>query len=320
VLVLLEWVPRGGVVEQDALAAAAHVVEDRLRQHRRRVLACIEQAHRPAARRDLRRGPQALVAEQEHIPLVGPGVLEHHAQQRLEQAGQPELPGDALCGLDHRQDVELLGAHGERDGGSHGLALDEVRVALIELLHLGVRAPAEVAGAGPLQVGVGGNGEAARAIEGRGELAGEGLVLDEALLARRRDGLLVEPDRLRLMPLQPRDLGADQSVLVEEVLGAALRPHAEPPLAGEQAVRELLRSFCLDGGERERAIEDAVDDQRAGLDLPRLLGARLGRRHDRLVGTAEHEQRLRFQRMVEGVRSLQVPRIEPLFKGLLIQL
>ncbi len=172
-------------------------------------------------------------------PLSGARVLDHDAQQRLQQARELELARDALRGGDHRQDVELLGAHGEGDGGGDRLARGEVGVALVELLHLGVGAPAEVAGAGLAQVGVGGREQAARAVKPRGELAGDGLVLDEAALSRRGDGLLVEPHRLRFLPAEPGDLGADQGVFVEEVLGAARGPRAELPLALEQLVRGL---------------------------------------------------------------------------------
>ncbi len=83
--------------------------------------------------------------------------------------------------------------------------------------------------------------EAARAVEPGGELAGDGLVLDEAALPRRRDGLLVEPDGLRFLPAEPGDLGADQGVFVEEVVGAAPGPLAELPLAVEQPLGERLR-------------------------------------------------------------------------------
>ncbi len=185
ILVLQERVPGGGVVEQHALVAAADVVENGLRQRGRRRLARVEQPRRAPGRRDRRRGRQAIFPDQEHDPLSGARVLDHDAQEHLEQARELELAGDALRGLDHGQDVELLGPDGEGDGGGDRLARGEEGITLVELLDLGVGAPAEIGGAGLSQVGVCGRGQAARAVEPGGELAGDGLVLDEAALPRR---------------------------------------------------------------------------------------------------------------------------------------
>jgi len=52
--------------------------------------------------------------------------------------------------------------------------------------------------------------EAARRVKARGQLMSQALVLDEAVLARRVDGLFVEALRIQFPPFQTRELGANQ--------------------------------------------------------------------------------------------------------------
>ena len=66
--------------------------------------------------------------------------------------------------------------------------------------------------------------EAARCIEPGGQLVRECFVLDEALLARATDGLLVEASRLQLPTFQACDLGAHERGAVREVRRAVLGP------------------------------------------------------------------------------------------------
>src|SRR4051794_3263432 len=94
----------------------------------------------------------------------------------------------------------------------------------VELLHLGLGPPADVAGARLLQVRPRELGEAALLVKARGELAGDGLDLDEAAGARGLDRLLVKSHGLEIAAFETRPLGRHQLRARREVLGTALAP------------------------------------------------------------------------------------------------
>ena len=114
--------------------------------------------------------------------------------------------------------------------------------ASIELPHLAIGAPAQVAVAGVPQVRL----RDLRRIRAprksaRSALIGERLVVDEAVGAGRADGLLVQPHRVEHRGLRcARDLGADQRGAVREVLRAMARPCFELAVVGGQRLDVLL--------------------------------------------------------------------------------
>ena len=120
----------------------------------------------------------------------------------------PEMVCDALT---TDEQVELLGRHrdGRRRSGRPGL--DELRVPPLEVAHLAVGAPAEVAVAGLAQVGVGDQREPAPPVEARGRLVGDRLVVDEAVVARRANRLLVQARGVFAIAAKPRELGRQQA-------------------------------------------------------------------------------------------------------------
>src|SRR2546427_13104934 len=81
---------------------------------------------------------------------------------------------------------------------------------LIELPHLAVGAPAQVAVPGLSQVDLGDPLDSSRCVEARCELARERLVVDESVRPRRGDRPLVEAHRVGMAALDARDLGADE--------------------------------------------------------------------------------------------------------------
>ena len=66
--------------------------------------------------------------------------------------------------------------------------------------------------------------EAARGVEMRGALVGDGLVLDESMLARQPDGVFVQAFGVQLPTFQARNLSAHQRRATPKVLGTILRP------------------------------------------------------------------------------------------------
>src|SRR6202051_4171092 len=81
---------------------------------------------------------------------------------------------------------------------------------LFELPHFAKRAPPKIAVPRVSEIGVGDGLEAARPVEARGQLMAQALVLNEAVLARRMDGLFVEALRVQFPPFQTRELCANQ--------------------------------------------------------------------------------------------------------------
>ncbi len=91
-----------------------------------------------------------------------------------------------------------------------------MRVAFVELRHFAERAPAVVAVPRVAEIRVGDGLEAACRVEPRGHLVGEALILNEAVLARQQDGLLVVAHGLEVPPFEAGDLSQHQRVLIGE--------------------------------------------------------------------------------------------------------
>src|SRR3984893_6999965 len=116
-----------------------------------------------------------------------------------------------LRGLKPRYDIELLSGRANGSGGRcRDRCVAEMRMKLFELPHLAERAPAQVTAPRPPQIRVGDRNEAARRVEARGQLMGQALVLDEAVLACRAGRRFVEALGVQFALFQTRDLGANQ--------------------------------------------------------------------------------------------------------------
>src|SRR5207245_9027529 len=117
---------------------------------------------------------------------------------------------------------------------------------LIELPHLALGAPEQVAVPGLPQVEMRDVLEAARCIETRGKLARECLVVDEAVRSCRSDRPFVEPHRLGIPALDARDLGSDQRGAVLEVRRAVLGPFLQLAMVSCQSVLVVstIRGGC----------------------------------------------------------------------------
>src|ERR1700716_2177716 len=91
-----------------------------------------------------------------------------------------------------------------------------MRMTPLELPHLSVRAPAEITGPRVPEIGVGDSLETARGVQSRRQLMGQALVLHEAILASRSNGLLVQTHCIGVSPFEAGDLGRHQGVLIGE--------------------------------------------------------------------------------------------------------
>ena len=172
--------------------------------------------------------------------------------------------------------------------------LVQARVAFVELLHLAERAPAVVAVPRVAEIRVGNRLEAARQVEPRGHLMGQRFVLDEAVLASRLNGLLVQTHRVDVAAFDAGDLSQHQHVLVGERRRIVFGPLAQlfPVRRQEVAPPGLLvgRRVLIECRHSQRRIVEVVEQLDLGGYGPkqRLRLARLPRapRRSPPTGTA----------------------------------
>ena len=125
--------------------------------------------------------------------------------------------------------------------------------------HLAGCSPTDVAVAGVSKICVCARLISAGEIELRSKLVRNALVLNEAVLARRSDGLLIEALGLQFPAFDAGYLGADQCRAVLEILGALLRPGLDMGVVGYNRlpILEPLLERCrvVLCRPRERVIE-----------------------------------------------------------------
>src|SRR6202162_2795008 len=97
----------------------------------------------------------------------------------------------------------------------------------MELPHLTIGSPTEVAVPGILQICMRDLLETTCRIEVRGEFVGEGLIVDKTVCVRRADGLFVEAHGIEVAALNACYLRAYQRGAVFEILRAVPRPNVE---------------------------------------------------------------------------------------------
>src|SRR6266478_7456873 len=154
-----------------------------------------------AAGRRFRRGPWLVAVEQDEQATLGPGMFDRDPQQRLDELAEDDLARYRLRGLEHRPDIQLLSGRANGSGGRcRDWCVAEMRMKLFELPHLAERAPAKIAAPRLPQTGMSDRLDAARRIEARGHLMGQALVLHEAVLACRVNGLFVQTHCIGVSP------------------------------------------------------------------------------------------------------------------------
>src|SRR5262249_33877431 len=117
--------------------------------------------------------------------------------------------------------------------GRRALILAQPRMKLIELPHLAIGPPTQIAVAGILQVHPSDLLEATGRVEAGGELIGQRLIVNKAAGASRADGLLVEPLGIEYPAFNPRHLRAHEGESILEVVRAVLRPYSKlSPVSG----------------------------------------------------------------------------------------
>src|SRR5262249_36993986 len=104
---------------------------------------------------------------------------------------------------------------------------------------LSVGAPLPVATPSVLQVGPSDPVEATPRVKAPGDLESESLIVDESVVVRRANGLLVKPRRVGVASLNARDFRAHQARPIFEVLGTMRSPYLELPMMGNHCLQVL---------------------------------------------------------------------------------
>ncbi len=149
------------VLEDHGLPREARVLDDRDGQRSAGARGVVERQRRQYPRRDRVAfeggvgldGELALAREEEATPASA-AVLEDHLEQRPGELPELHLAGDGLGRLGHRQQVEVFARGDERGGWGGRPDVEEARVELVDLPHLPLGAPAEIAGASLAEIGV----------------------------------------------------------------------------------------------------------------------------------------------------------------------
>src|SRR5262249_40850054 len=117
--------------------------------------------------------------------------------------------GNRLRHLDDGREVELFDRRVDRARWTRrALILPQPRMEMIELPHLSVGAPSQIAPPRVSQVEMRNLLKAARRVKAGSQLVGKRLVVDKTVCACRRDGALVQVHSLERTPLDPGNLSA----------------------------------------------------------------------------------------------------------------
>ena len=223
-------------------------MEDRFRQ-RDRGQWIVAQFHDDciAAGLRFRRDPRLAAGRQNQHASLGARLLDRSAHERVDQFFKNDLARDGLRHLDHGREIEVFDGRRDRAGWiGWRLFRAQVRIHLFELPHLAVGAPAQETVARLSQINVREIFETARLVEARGQFVGDRLILDEAVGARRADGLFVQTLCVDLAALEASDLRADQRRPILNILGAEGRPCLKLAIVFEHSL-EISRTPIGDG-------------------------------------------------------------------------
>ena len=190
-------------------------------------------------------------------------MLDGDAQQRVDQLLDHDFARDGLQDLQHGREFQLLDRRTDRATRIvRPFFLPQARVPLVQLPYLAISAPSRVTVSGTLQIKMRDVVEAPRRVESRGQLVRQSFVLDEALLARRPNGLLIQTFGLQFPALQASHLRAYQRGSVCEILRTVLRPQRKAlVMLGQRSgmLPSLIRSCRIRRGRsRERCVEVVV--------------------------------------------------------------
>jgi hypothetical protein len=138
-----------------------------------------------------------------------------------------------------------------------------MRVALVELLHLAVRAPLEVATPGVPQIDLRDFLDAPAGVEPGGDFTRQRLVLNKAVVVGGSYRLLVQTHCISVPPFEAGDLGGHERAFVGEGRRIVFGPFAQLFLGRRQEVTPSLllvgRTVLIERRHRQRRIVKVVE-------------------------------------------------------------
>ena len=189
----------GRIVKQDGLLGIGHGVHHR---HGQGVVLRLADLRRHAdASLAICRGAgfqgEDALTQKKQESAAGAGVFHHDLQQAAEQPVEHELTGDRLRRLDQGQRIEAFRQRGggpcDRTRRILAAACGPAKLGMgpLQRCHPALGAPEQVGAAGGAQVRGGHGGKPLAAAQVRGQLAGQRLVLQKAVLAGGDDRPLI---------------------------------------------------------------------------------------------------------------------------------
>src|SRR6516165_9928969 len=168
---------------------------------------------------------QLITSRDNQKTSFGARVLKGRAHEFVDELFQLHLARERLRDFDHRCEIEMFDRYLDRARWSpRAFVLPQPRMELVELPHLSVGAPSQIAPPRVTQVVMRDLLEAARRVKAGRELAGNRFIVHKAICARQHDGALVEVHGLERTPFDPGNLGSDQRCTILEILRTIRRP------------------------------------------------------------------------------------------------
>src|SRR4029453_14097536 len=123
---------------------------------------------------------QLLTSHGNQEGAIRAGVLDGRSHKPVDKLLHDHLAGECLRNLDHRCEIEMFDWRFDRIGRTcRALGAPQPRMELLEVAHLCICAPAQVAVPCAFEVEMCDVFEATRCVEARSQLVGEGLVMDK---------------------------------------------------------------------------------------------------------------------------------------------
>jgi len=199
------------------------------------------------------------VRQNQHASF-GTCLFDGRAHDHVDELFQDDFSRHGLRDLYHGGQIEVFDRCDHRRCRAKRLLFGpQQRIPRLELPHLAVSAPTQVAVASVLQVNTGYFSKTSGRVEARRQFVGKGFDMDKAALLRRVDGLFVKQLSLDHAPFDAGDLGVDQRGPAREILWALFSPDLELPVIRrhcDQVLRTLVRRDTVaPSGTSQRVIE-----------------------------------------------------------------
>src|SRR5262245_55817777 len=199
---------------------AGYITDQRLRQRGRAVEAVAQMHGYILSTGDrIRLYLQLITSRDNQKTSFGAGVLKGCTHKFVDELFQNHFARERLRDFDHRCEIEMFDRCLDRTRWTPcAFVLPQPRMELVELPHLSVGAPSQIAPPRVSQVVMRNLLEAPRRVKAGSQLAGERLVVDKAVSACRHYGALVKVHGLERPSLDTGNLSAKQRCTILEIL------------------------------------------------------------------------------------------------------